>query len=281
MGAANGDANRLPVDYFAVRATTQVEFDGTSHLFRVNGDDGFQILAKHKGTNEQYFITPEKQWIQAFDAPYEVEYTLPAGQYDLTFNYYEATEAANLDFSWQKSAIQPDPISSSPSPNPTSSNQSSSPFPSPSPAPSDKPSSSQMGSSLWDNPLYYYPLTSKYGQRTYWNGSQWVSGFHRGIDIGTGDETPAVEAARKGTVTEAAIGWNGGYGNLVTIDHGDGLETRYAHLSSIAVKVGDRVDTSTVIGSVGSTGNSTGNHLHFEIRVDGEDKNPEEFISFA
>ncbi|HEY9657332.1 MAG TPA: M23 family metallopeptidase, partial [Allocoleopsis sp.] len=108
-----------------------------------------------------------------------------------------------------------------------------------------------------------------------------VSSFHKGIDFGTGDETPTVEAAAKGTVTYAQTGWNGGFGNLVEIDHGNGLLTRYAHLSKIAVKEGDQVNTSTIIGSVGSTGNSTGNHLHFEIVVNGEQKNPEDYISFA
>jgi murein DD-endopeptidase MepM/ murein hydrolase activator NlpD len=95
--------------------------------------------------------------------------------------------------------------------------------------------------------------------------------MHEGVDIGakTGTE---VLAADSGMVSFA--GWNGNYGYLVKIDHGGGKETRYAHLSKMAVKTGDTVTKGKVIGYVGSTGRSTGPHLHFEVRINGTAKNP-------
>lgn len=251
------DGYRLPHDTFALQSTTIADFDGGSYTFRVKGDDGFQILARRKDGGKTYAITPKNQWAQGSKTYQEIDYRLPAGQYDITFNYFEKRNTASFDLSWEKSPqTVPSPTSpTSPSPTPPVS-----------------------GSSLWDSPLPGYPVTSSYGQR---EGSEIVSSFHRGIDLGTGDETPPIEAARTGVVTYAETGWNGGFGNLIEIDHGDGIETRYAHLSSIVVKQGDRVDTNTVIGYVGTTGNSTGNHLHFEVRVNGEDQNPENFLSFA
>jgi murein DD-endopeptidase MepM/ murein hydrolase activator NlpD len=85
-----------------------------------------------------------------------------------------------------------------------------------------------------------------------------------------------VRATAAGVVTEA--GNSGGYGIMVEIDHGNGLTTRYAHLSSISVKVGDRVATGAVVGHVGTTGRSTGPHLHYEVRVDGEAIDPMRYI---
>ena len=73
-------------------------------------------------------------------------------------------------------------------------------------------------------------------------------------------------------------GWSGGYGKMVEIDHGNGLATRYGHLSQIDVSVGDEVRIGQVIGRIGSTGRSTGPHLHYETRVDGEPVNPQKFL---
>ena len=80
-----------------------------------------------------------------------------------------------------------------------------------------------------------------------------------------------------GVVTVA--GWSGGYGNLVEIDHGNGVTTRYGHMSRIVARVGDRVTRDTVIGEVGSTGRSTGPHLHYETRVNGAPLNPVNYIN--
>ena len=107
------------------------------------------------------------------------------------------------------------------------------------------------------------PITSPFGMR-------WGK-LHPGIDIGAPMGTP-IKAAASGRVILAA--YSGGYGNLVVIDHGNGLATAYAHQSRIAVSVGQQVGQGQVIGYVGSTGYSTGPHLHFEVRVNGTPVDP-------
>ncbi|MGC2135186.1 MAG: M23 family metallopeptidase [Xanthobacteraceae bacterium] len=99
--------------------------------------------------------------------------------------------------------------------------------------------------------------------------------MHTGIDI-RGEPGEPVHATAVGRV--AIAGWDGGYGNMVEIDHGNGLATRYGHLSQIDVHVGDEVRIGQVIGLIGSTGRSTGPHLHYETRVDGEPVNPQKFL---
>ncbi len=99
--------------------------------------------------------------------------------------------------------------------------------------------------------------------------------MHTGMDI-RGEVGEPVHATAAGRVSIA--GWDGGYGNLVEIDHGNGLATRYGHLSQIDVHVGDEVRIGQVIGLIGSTGRSTGPHLHYETRIDGEPVNPEKFL---
>ena len=94
---------------------------------------------------------------------------------------------------------------------------------------------------------------------------------HNGLDIAAPTGTP-IQAPAAGTVTFA--GMRGGYGYLTIIDHGDGTETRYAHQDRLSVSTGDRVDQGQIIGTVGSTGMSTGPHLHFEVRRDGEAIDP-------
>ena len=85
-----------------------------------------------------------------------------------------------------------------------------------------------------------------------------------------------LRAGGKGKVVTA--GWQGGYGRMIEIDHGNTLTTRYGHLSSIGVKVGDFVRIGQVIGAVGSTGRSTGPHLHYETRIDGDPVDPRKFL---
>ncbi|MCA1711125.1 MAG: M23 family metallopeptidase [Actinobacteria bacterium] len=106
-------------------------------------------------------------------------------------------------------------------------------------------------------------LSSRYGPR-------WGS-FHPGIDIAAPTGDP-VKAAAAGVVTTS--GWSGGYGKLIRIQHRDGTTTTYAHLSRILVAKGQRVTAGEVIGKVGSTGYSTGPHLHFEVRVGSRAINP-------
>lgn len=99
--------------------------------------------------------------------------------------------------------------------------------------------------------------------------------MHTGVDIGAPMGAP-VAAAASGTV--AFAGWSGGYGNFIVIDHGDGLATAYAHLSRIGVSRGQFVSQGQIIGNVGSTGLSTGPHLHFEVRVNGSPVDPMQYF---
>ncbi len=99
--------------------------------------------------------------------------------------------------------------------------------------------------------------------------------FHGGLDI-DGERGDAVAAPANGVVTKS--GWQGGYGNMIEIDHGNGLATRYGHLSKIDVQVGDSISRGQIIGNVGSTGRSTGPHLHYELRVNDKPINPRRFL---
>ncbi len=99
--------------------------------------------------------------------------------------------------------------------------------------------------------------------------------FHTGQDIATASGTP-VAAAANGTVTFA--GWQNGYGQIVVVDHGDGLTTRYGHLSHIDVTVGQNLTRGDLLGNVGSTGRSTGPHLHYEVRIDDEPVDPMQYL---
>jgi murein DD-endopeptidase MepM/ murein hydrolase activator NlpD len=99
--------------------------------------------------------------------------------------------------------------------------------------------------------------------------------MHTGIDF-RGDIGEPIHATAAGTVSIA--GWEGGYGKLVEIDHGNRLATRYGHLSEIDVAVGDKVRVGQVIGLLGTTGRSTGPHVHYETRIDGEAVNPQKFL---
>ena len=117
------------------------------------------------------------------------------------------------------------------------------------------------------------PITSEYGWRThpiYGNAR-----YHSGIDIG-GDYGMNIYAADSGTVTYS--GWISGYGNTVIIDHGNGVSTLYGHNQSLTVSVGQNISQGDVIAHCGSTGNSTGPHCHFEVRVNGEPTNPYDYL---
>lgn len=110
-------------------------------------------------------------------------------------------------------------------------------------------------------------ITSNYGWRS--------RGFHTGVDFASSRGTSIV-ASKSGKVTFA--GWKGGYGLCVIIDHGGGISTLYAHNGSLKVKVGQSVSQGQRIALMGSTGNSTGPHVHFEVRVNGAHKNPFNYI---
>ncbi|MDQ3974109.1 MAG: M23 family metallopeptidase, partial [Actinomycetota bacterium] len=113
------------------------------------------------------------------------------------------------------------------------------------------------------------PLTSTFGPRRH--PILGVERMHEGIDIGAPSGQPILAAA-DGQVVHAAP--YGGYGNVVLIDHGGGLSTLYAHQSEILVAAGEVVSQGDLIGLVGSTGYSTGPHLHFEVRIDGVPHDP-------
>lgn len=131
----------------------------------------------------------------------------------------------------------------------------------------ERPPSVGSGKYIWPLEAGKYNITSRFGPR--WGG------FHYGLDLAlpTGNK---VFAADGGVVKEA--GYSGGYGYLVTIDHQNGQETRYAHNSQLLVKVGDKVFQGQEIARSGNTGNSTGPHLHFEIRISGDPKNPMNYL---
>jgi murein DD-endopeptidase MepM/ murein hydrolase activator NlpD len=125
-------------------------------------------------------------------------------------------------------------------------------------------------------PLGSYRLTSPFGIRhDPFNGRE---EFHTGVDLSAPFMTP-VYATAPGTVTYA--GWRTGYGKVVEIDHGNGISTRYAHLHRYTVLVGQKVRAHTQVGYVGTTGRSTGPHVHYEVLVNGEPQNPEKFFSLA
>ncbi len=113
-------------------------------------------------------------------------------------------------------------------------------------------------------------ITSRFGNR-----ESIRSSGHTGLDIAAPYGT-SIKAAASGTVTFA--GYSGGYGYVVKMSHGNGVETYYGHCSKLYVSAGQKIDAGDVIAAVGSTGNSTGNHLHFEVRVNGSEVNPQNYL---
>ncbi|EMD82914.1 M23 family metallopeptidase [Pacificimonas flava] len=122
-------------------------------------------------------------------------------------------------------------------------------------------------------PVQKFTYTSGYGVRL--DPFRGTTKMHTGVDM-AGPVGETVVATGAGEIIRA--GWTGGYGKMVEIDHGKGLTTRYAHMSKINVKTGDRVGPGETIGAMGSTGRSTGSHLHYEVRLDGRAVNPMPFL---
>ena len=120
-------------------------------------------------------------------------------------------------------------------------------------------------------------ITPSRGSVTSHMGSRWGR-THKGIDV-PGDTGDPIFAAKEGVVTVAEYK-NNGYGNVIEIDHGNGLVTLYAHLNTISVKPGDTVYPGQVIGGMGTTGRSTGVHLHFEVLVNGANVNPLNYVKY-
>lgn len=124
------------------------------------------------------------------------------------------------------------------------------------------------------NPLAGSKISSRYGNRV--DPFKKTTAFHSGMDF----KAPSgkhIKSAGAGKIVKA--GRNGGYGLMVEIDHGNGITTRYAHMRRISVRVGQKISRGKVIGQVGSTGRSTGPHLHFEVRRNGQSTNPMKFFN--
>lgn len=124
-----------------------------------------------------------------------------------------------------------------------------------------------------------WPVTGEVTSGFGWRSSPWESEsgneMHPGLDIANSMDTPIVATA-DGVVVQS--GWAGGYGNLVQIDHGNGMASLYGHNARLAVNVGDKVKKGQVISYMGSTGRSTGPHVHYEIRVNGSPVDPISFM---
>lgn len=118
-------------------------------------------------------------------------------------------------------------------------------------------------------------VTTEFGATQNINGV--IQTGHSGMDIAAPAGTP-IKAAHDGVISSTTGHWS--YGNVVMVDNGDGVTTLYAHMSSIAVGVGQSVKQGDVIGYVGNTGNSYGNHLHFEVRINGVKQNPRNYVAF-
>jgi murein DD-endopeptidase MepM/ murein hydrolase activator NlpD len=125
-------------------------------------------------------------------------------------------------------------------------------------------------------PISTYTFTSAFGVRS--DPFRGSAAMHAGVDLSASYGTP-IYATADGVVDRAE--WFGGYGNMVEIDHGKGIATRYGHMSRVAARAGERVKRGELIGYVGSTGRSTGNHLHYEVRIDGYAVNPMPFLQSA
>ena len=122
-------------------------------------------------------------------------------------------------------------------------------------------------------PITSYAFTSAFGVRS--DPFRGSAAMHAGVDLSASYGSP-IYATADGVVDRAE--WFGGYGNMVEIDPGKGIATRYGHMSRIAAKSGETVKRGELIGYVGSTGRSTGNHLHYEVRIDGYAVNPMPFL---
>lgn len=125
-------------------------------------------------------------------------------------------------------------------------------------------------------PIAKFTFSSAFGVRS--DPFAGSAAMHAGIDLASPSGT-AIYATADGMVDRAE--WFGGYGNMVEIEHGKGISTRYGHMSRIAAHPGQRIKRGDLIGYVGSTGRSTGNHLHYEVRIDGRAVNPMPFLQSA
>jgi murein DD-endopeptidase MepM/ murein hydrolase activator NlpD len=134
-----------------------------------------------------------------------------------------------------------------------------------------QPTQCRARTERWQAPATSVGRPTGYISQGYWGG-------HPAIDVAGWLGAP-VTASDAGYVVLAGGGWNSGYGNYVIVDHGNGFTTLYAHLNSVFVKPGETVSRGQQVGSMGNTGNSTGPHLHFEIRYNGVPYNPAGYLN--
>ena len=179
----------------------------------------------------------------------------------------QAASSSNSSSSSSSSSSKPSSSSSS-KPNSSSSSSSSSSKPST----NGKITTYNGISMMWPAPSYY-KMSSKYGYRTHP-----ITGkkkLHGGVDLAAPGGS-AILAAQSGRVIVATYHWS--FGNYIIVDHGNGYSTLYAHCSKLLVKKGQTVSQGQRIANVGTTGSSTGNHLHFEVRINGARTNPMPYI---
>lgn len=151
-------------------------------------------------------------------------------------------------------------------------------------AAAEKPLSYTESIDILGDKLRYIPIgspvegriTSTFGNRRHPISRNWHQ--HHGIDLAVDNRAPVASVA-DGTVIKA--GWKGGYGRAVVIDHGNGIQTVYGHLSRISVNEGEKLCRGQLVGLIGSTGRSTGPHMHYEVRVNGKPVDPTRFMKLA
>jgi hypothetical protein len=241
---AGSPAPGVPVDNFAMHAYTRAGLTaGRTYEVWVRSDDGYQVFA-HKLGGGAFNITPNAlngEWQPgAYGNAVKWTFVAPeSGTFDFKINMFEGGGDAYVDL-----VLKDVTVVTPPPP-------------------------------VWENPLVpgSYVVTQEYSGPTFYSN-------HTGIDLGSKGSVIGgrVEAVRNGTVIRA--GWDTtGYGNLVVVDHGDGLKSYYSHLNSISVGVGQQVNINTQVGTLGTTGNSTGPHLHLEVRLNNVPQNPRNYIS--
>ncbi|TAG85801.1 MAG: hypothetical protein EAZ09_15535 [Oscillatoriales cyanobacterium] len=243
QGAPNGDGNRLPHDFFAMRAFTQADFDGSPYKFQVQGDDGFQLLAINQSTGQRYDITSANQWTQAYSAK-EFTSQLPAGRYYMHFHQYEGGGDARFDLSWEKVSLSSNPF--------TQQEYFQQLY--------DSAGSSSRGFSA-HAAIDSTDVVAPYNVRAL-VGGQVVSVKSNGVEL------QYVNANANSGYNPLTRQWvtASDYNNTVTIWNPD-LQRyfTYLHFNQVNVRQGESVNPGQIIGIEGSTGWSTGRHTHVAV----------------
>ncbi|WP_293122414.1 PA14 domain-containing protein [Microcoleus sp. bin38.metabat.b11b12b14.051] len=242
-GAPNGDGNRLPHDFFAMRAYTQANFDGSSYKFRVEGDDGFRLLARNQSTSQWFDITSPNQWTESYSAK-DVTAELPAGQYDMYFDQYEGGGDARFDLSWEKVSLPSTPF--------TQQEYFQQLY--------GSAGSSSRGFSA-HGAIDSTDAIAPYNVRAL-VGGQVVSVKSNGVEL------QYVNANANSGYNPLTRQWvtASNHNNSVTIWNPDLQRSfTYLHFNQVNVRQGESVNPGQIIGIEGSTGWSTGRHTHLAV----------------